>query len=542
MSMGILAVYDTVGIQNYIFSSNKLAENVGASKLVADIFRTVLPDTVRCFEERLPEWRKGGELDPSLKAEIIYQGGGNAYAAFADHSTFQDVTKAFLTEVCKLAPRVGIAVSAIETCFSDYTSDFEKLDRRLALTKGGFNNPAFYTNQPITKQSGRTGLPVSCFKYDEYLDIGQCKKRERCGAYKKGDEAHIGDEVKKGDDIRFVDFDDLTLDKGADSLIAIVHADGNNMGNRIKEFMKEDALRDYAKAVPAIRKLAAAIDGCYEKARKETLCAFRAEYAKFIAEFRAKNPESEKPGSENPAEKYPPVLELIGDGDDTTIVICGRFAIDFAARLLREIEEQADPFEKGKKPAACAGVVIFHSHYPFSEAYKLAEELCSNAKKLSRGREDNNSYIDFHLHQSGNVASLSRLRELQYNVDGKTILRRPWRVSDGDEDICPNFKWFEKNAQLLKDGAKYPRNKTKAVRNAISAGDSFAELAENQLRGAKLPKLPELPKLIKANGEELAPEQDRGGNSAMSRYAAQFDILELCDAYENLLNKESASK
>jgi hypothetical protein len=28
----------------------------------------------------------------------------------------------------------------------------------------------------------------------------------------------------------------------------------------------------------------------------------------------------------------------------------------------------------------------------------------------------------------------------------------------------------------------------------------------------------------------------------MSRYAAQFDILELCDAYENLLNKESASK
>lgn len=27
--MAILAVYDTVGIQDYIFNSNKLAENVG---------------------------------------------------------------------------------------------------------------------------------------------------------------------------------------------------------------------------------------------------------------------------------------------------------------------------------------------------------------------------------------------------------------------------------------------------------------------------------------------------------------------------------
>jgi uncharacterized short protein YbdD (DUF466 family) len=521
--MGILAVYDTVGIQNYIFSSNKLAENVGASKLAADIFRTLLPDVIHIFEARMPKWREGGALNPGLKAEIIYQGGGNAYVAFADHDTFQGVTKTFLTEVRKLAPGIGVAVSAIETDFSDYRSDFEKLNKRLTLVKGGFNSPVFGVNQPITKQSGRTGLPAGVLDGNEYLDISQSKKRARYTEYKAA-------EAKKGNDIRFVDFDDLTFDKGSDSLIAIIHVDGNNMGNRIKAFMEDKALRDYAEAVPAIRKLARAIDDCYEQARKKTLDAFENEYAKHVAEQRKKNPGKEYP-------ERAPVLELIGDGDDTTLVICGRFALDFAARLLREIENRPDPFGKGKKPAACAGVVIFHSHYPFSEAYKLAEELCSNAKKPSRDPEYSGSYIDFHLHQSGNVASLSRLRDMQYKVGVNTILRRPWRITEGKEDVYPNFKWFEENTTLLKNGAKYPRNKTKAIRNAIGVSDYDAELAENRLRGEKLPRIPI------ASAEELAPEKDKtGGNTAISRYAAQFDILELCDVYENLLNKEVAAK
>ena len=85
--------------------------------------------------------------------------------------------------------------------------------------------------------------------------------------------------------------------------------------------------------------------------------------------------------------------------------------------------------------------MLFHSHYPFSEAYKLAEELCSSAKKPSQDEEG--SYIDFHLHQSGNVAGLRQLRERQYKVDGLTILRRPWRVSEKKSDKYPDFKWFE---------------------------------------------------------------------------------------------------
>jgi hypothetical protein len=104
-------------------------------------------------------------------------------------------------------------------------------------------------------------------------------------------------------------------------------------------------------------------------------------------------------------------------------------------------------------------------------------------------------------------------------VDGLSILRRPWRVSDGLADSLPNFRWFEEKIGIV---AKMPRNKTKAVRNAIGAGVTAAENAESQMRGAKLPQLP----------ASVKPWSD-----GMSAYAAQFDLLEMSDAYVNLLNR-----
>ncbi|GHV37303.1 hypothetical protein FACS1894187_13680 [Synergistales bacterium] len=513
--MGILAVYDTVGIQDYIFSSNKLAENIGASKLVADIFGETLCEViVEVTKKPLPDWRNGAALNAKLSAEIIYQGGGNAYVAFRDKddqksdNTFQEVTKKFLTRVSKQARGVGIAVAAVETSFGDtYKSDFKKLNKRLALVKGGFNVPVFAGSQPITKQSGRTGLPtiakVEVKDKDEYLSQSQELKRDRYAAYKKETETYIDD------------FDDLTFEKGTDSLIAIIHADGNNMGSRIKTFMEQEKFNNYSEAVPNIRKLSTSIDKCYKEARERAIDAFKKKYAEYIADL-------EKKPSNKELYEAPPLLEFIGDGDDTTLVIGGQFALDFATRLLREIEntpEESRPFT-GVTPTACAGVVIFHSHYPFSEAYKLAEALCGNAKKPSR--DNDGSYIDFHLHQSGGVSDLSVLREKLYTVDGKSILRRPWRVSAGLEDKLPNFNWFESNCALLSDEERFPRNKVKAIRNAIGAGEKAAKLAENTLRGEKLPKM-----------SVFADEK-------ISEYAPVFDILEMLDVYKNLIDKGDA--
>ena len=174
--MGILAVYYTVGIQNYIFSSNKPAENADGSKLAAHVFGKDGLLSAAIFNHTnkpCPDWREGGKLDPSLPAQIICQEGGNVYVAYDNEPTFHAITKDFLIQVSLAAPGIGIAVAAIEMDFgSIYEPDFHKLNKRLALVKGGFNIPIFAGNQPITKQSVRTGLPVSVYHNGEYIGKG----------------------------------------------------------------------------------------------------------------------------------------------------------------------------------------------------------------------------------------------------------------------------------------------------------------------------------------------------------------------------------
>lgn len=498
--MGIFAAYDTVGIQEYIFSTNKLRENVGASKLVAYLFNELLPEILK-KHDGVSDWRKpkqpglnlnGGELAGA--AEMVYQGGGNAFVVFRDEDTFQKITKEFVTRVDELTCGVGIAVAAVETDFGEtYKDDYQRLMQRLNQAKGKFNIPFHTGNLPITKQSVRSGLPVVKYDFDEYIDESQEKKRDYYNEIKSRTP-----EVEK----RIKEFDDLVFQKGDNSFIAIMHADGNNMSKRIENVM--GSYLTYDKAVPAIRELSQAIDASYKTALANTVKTFETWFSK------------QYPGKEVP------YLPLIADGDDITSVIGGKFALSFAALLLKAIEEQLSPFGTDSPLSACAGVVIFHSHYPFSEAYRMAEECCAQAKKAARDSGFYPSYLDFHLHQSGHVSSLKTLRKGQFTVENKELFFRPWGISDAAK---PKFLTFE---NLEESFALWPRSRAKALCNAIGTNEHEAHCvaAQCKSRGVNLPELKDL---------EIPKEK--------SKYAPYFDVLELADVYVKIEPevKENAS-
>ncbi|UYO61637.1 hypothetical protein LNN31_12690 [Acetobacterium wieringae] len=487
--MAILAVYDTVGIQDYIFNSNKLAENVGGSKLVADIFASFFPEIINSHRG-VANWREKKELSLNSSCEIIYQGGGNAYVVFQDQPLFQLVTEQFLAEIVQKTRGVGLAVAAIETDLGDnYYDDMKKLNQRLALAKGNLNRPMLAGNQPITKQSVRTGSPVTAFISDEnkeYIDVEQGLKRQRYEYYRKERKNSLG-LVKT--------FDGLIEDtKGADSFIAIIHADGNNMGKNIGEIMSN--FSSYEKAVPEIRELSKRIDVCYKEATEQV------------------------------RESFPDikVIELIGDGDDITLVLPGKYALKYAAELLKNIENtvpEKRPFS-GVKPTACAGVVLFRAHYPFANAYKLAEECCASAKKLARQISTDAasaSCIDFHLHSSGFVSDLETLREQQYVIREKSVLARPWCISK-DEAFkdYPSFDWLGEHVGLK----NWSRNKSKALRNAIAFSDFDADLVVNQAKSLGF----SLPPVTFCLDDEK------------SKYAHYFDVLEIADLFADLTESE----
>jgi len=82
----VLTVVDTTGIQSYIFGSNRLRENAGASYLVeqatGDWVYQSLGDKHNFDLEKLRITRGLTIEDHDLTAELIYAGGGNTTILF----------------------------------------------------------------------------------------------------------------------------------------------------------------------------------------------------------------------------------------------------------------------------------------------------------------------------------------------------------------------------------------------------------------------------------------------------------------------------
>jgi hypothetical protein len=94
---------DTVSIQEYVYSSNKLKENIGASFLVKKIYDDVLKEALKQTfgkDININEWRKPKEIKIAQgndEVEIGYIGGGNALVLFKD----KDKTLEFIKNYTK---------------------------------------------------------------------------------------------------------------------------------------------------------------------------------------------------------------------------------------------------------------------------------------------------------------------------------------------------------------------------------------------------------------------------------------------------------
>lgn len=588
MTKFTLTLLDTAGIQDYIFASNRLQENIGASEIVYRAttlwafealeqagFKEHNIELLRDENKTIVGWKfkpVAIEDSPSLQAEVLQAAGGNALILFREntpdsHANAIAFTKKFTYQILQEAPGLRVLVQHLpfdfekDTLPSKYGPDCKplegykgrrrELEEKMGRHKTSRSLPAPLLGLSVTEVCSSTGLPAvrtpkgsQKIGADEFelLVPGQSEKEEererlisRETAYKLAARdlanrrlRHILGEVAKWYDFP-ADIDNLGRIEGEESYVAIIHADGNGMGQKV-QLLENSVYEKYETAARKTlnREYINALRGFSEKLEESCRISLKNVVEKIVSSID----KDDKVAGEIPVIKknsynYIPFRPLVFGGDDVTFLCNGQLGVELAAMYLDEFEKQTNGYH------ACAGVAIVKMHYPFARAYKLAEELTASAKgkveelfprkkeeKCQESKQPDCSAIDWHFAQSGLVGSLKNIRKREYRSDdGEPICLRPLALDIGEvnwqkvKGVILEFKekWADKHNKVI--GLREP------LRKGADAAETFIHDFDLFTEKVKLPEIV----------GELA--QKTGWKENTCYY---FDAIELLDHYVSL--------
>lgn len=419
----ILAIYDVSGIQQYIFASSRMRENIGASKIVGEVLDKHLPEVLKEYflqsnQEVVTDWDKDeqkfsiGSQD-TVQAEIIYTGGGNAIVAYRNERDYHAINKALAKRLIEVSYTLSLAVAAIQTDFGDFAKDKALLEEKLKDVKSRMIRQRPTGVFPISEQEGMTGLPITGLNYnpvsEQFDRVASTLQRLKSEASHPGRKEVIPFPEEITAFRRWgYEMDELIQKKGENSYVAVVHIDGNGMGKQLREKLKKETEgKNYAESVMTMRKLSKQISTEYQRIFNEVMIE--------VSEMQ----------SDGDHPDYLPIRPLIMDGDDLTFVCQANWGVPLAAKLLHKLEQStATMRNEGLSLSACAGVALVHSHFPFHIAYEVAEECCKHAKKKRSMEQDQHAFIDFRIVRGSNP---------QDDIN-EAVMHRPYRIT-GDMSI-----------------------------------------------------------------------------------------------------------
>ncbi len=503
MSTFYLVVVDTVGIQSYVFASNRLRENIGASHLVYQATKGWLVDEPDAFlpaphnviqRQNRQDQAAGGVESGELAAELLYAGGGNTVLLFRERADAAAYLGALHERLLTRAPGLKIATIIEEVDWdtslaAGMDAAFERLKQKkmmqeyarplqgLGVTVAG-RSSGLAANVVVKEPGGGRWLPLSnevVAKW-EHNDAAKQRLNQEMGVYLEKDYEFPSQ------------FDDLGRSEGDKSYLAVVHADGNGMGKLLEGIVTRYATMGGDKNREFIQRVRAFSDAATDAGRNAM--------QEVVKQVQAWN----KAGTVVPAqpdEKGPKFLSLrpiVYGGDDVTFVCNGRLGLAAAKVFLDAFSEQSIPDVDGNPHPgmAAAGVAIVKTHYPFARAYQLAESLCHNAKVRFERKAP---ALDWHRAQSGLFGSLSEIREREYQEEWgdhplspqRTLLMRPISTSTDPVDGWRTWKNFRTILGAFRSDA-WPRNKVIKLRETVIAGPEAVQ-RYTETYGRRLPKI-----------------------------------------------------
>lgn len=401
------------GIQGFIFQTNKLKEIAGASELVECICGNLFEDT----------FKEAGKGTKKEKHTILTAAGNIKYLFDEEDEKEQMeyVVKHFPKKVMEFAPGVTISQALVKVPEELDKEHIDELERKLRAQRNRAGRPSD-VGFLATKRSRRTGLPAVTMherkgEEKDFRDEGTHRKITIIEKEKKREERGRLANTFFGENYPHelsLDFEKMAKSRGNNySWLAIIHADGNNMGLMLQNLADEMKEKDnYNK--DAFRDFSQKIQKSTEDSASEAFRKLNDDIEKEILNYN-KNYETKNGFPYNV-----PFRPIVIGGDDVTIVCRADLALQYTSNFLRLFEEKTkenlESLGYGSLKngiTACAGIAYVKYSFPFHFGYELAEELCAEAKKIAKkiNPERSPACVMFHKIQDSFVVDYKAIKE-----------------------------------------------------------------------------------------------------------------------------------
>lgn len=361
-------LFETRGIQRFLFASGKLRDMLGGSELLDYL----------CAE--------GGLLDQTLEALDLSpstprRAGGAFYLLFNQRDEAIRMRDAWRLACARWLPGVE-QVDALcqgESARAAISTGLEQLRQARNQLRADLPRPG-----PLSERSPRTALAAVARSREESLDAATLRQR---GFARPDDGQTLAQRfLDESGYLWPMDFEenspaDKRFPLGERRLVGLLHADGNGLGELLRTLNEACANADDKTYVSLYRTfsegLAEATQLAARQASREVLLP-------------------------HACEQVLPARPLVLGGDDLTIMLRADLALPFTRAFLAAFEhhsrqsmqilhrafEQAGLTSQAKTLpgylTACAGLCFMKCSQPFQAGHELAESLCKRAKNASR--------------------------------------------------------------------------------------------------------------------------------------------------------------
>ncbi len=499
--------------KSYLFATNRLRENIGASELIYRTCTQFVLDAVKnqggsqLWSDDPQQLRTQLRNAPQVEKaaiEIIIATSGKTLLLTKERAKAENIISEVTARALCEAPSLDVC-GIISEPFDWQNDNIHWQIKTIHKQFEEIHHPqqsARFPNLPIAALCVNSGLPAQTLDAEGKEISATCQAKQKM--------AELCKRVKNVSQLEEC-FEDL-------SWLALVHVD-SYQSKIFLDFDKHIGSADNRLYVNKLRLFSLALEEATEKA-----------YHKALNVLEALKKEK----------KTLSIAPLILGRDEVTVICDGRYALEFTRLFLKAFEKQTTNLGiiPEKQLSAAAGVSITKCHFPFYNGYTLAEELCNQAKIVDKKTQNPCSAMDFHVLYDTSFTRLSDIRHA-LQVDKTRLTAKPYVVSENREAWAKQHSITGLLARiqifLKKDNEgrrKLPNNQIHSLREGLFLGRDEA----NERLNLIVKRYPEFRQFLEQPSKEEEGLFRLEGNGWETRF---LDALEAVDFWKEYYREDA---